>query len=155
MLLLAVCCSSIAHTSQPWSGKVIYDVTPLNVEASEWDYLPHTMTYETNGKAWKITEKGTSFERIWMGTFERLDYHVIFNFLGHAVELIEQCPTTTPNVSGQWYEHDAPCSWAIAALPKSCTLKDGPSLYQINVREKADIPDRKWDRKAFELPAGY
>ena len=89
VLVMFGACSHLAIASKPWSGRVIYDVQPMNTVASEWDYLPQTITYETNGEAWRVTEQGTSFERIWIGAFDALEFSVLFHFLGHAVELLE------------------------------------------------------------------
>ena len=143
------------QATEPWSGTVVYDVEPLNIEASGWDYLPKTITYETNGEDWRITEQGTSFERIWIGSFEASEYHVLFHFLGHAVELLEPCPASPSDDAVECYEHYAPCPWPMNSLPKSCTLHDGPASYLISAREKVETPPRNWGRNAFQLPAGY
>lgn len=140
---------------KPWSGTITYDVQALNNEASDWDYLPQTISYHTNGKAWKIVEQGTSFERIWMGNLDEEKFHVLFHFLGHAVELLEPCPAASDDPNGEWYDAAAPCPWALLALPKSCTLRDGPATYRIAVREKVDRAAKDWKRTFFELPEEY
>lgn len=148
-------CSHSALASRPWSGKVIYDVQPMNAVASEWDYLPQTITYETNGDAWRITEQGTSFERIWIGEFDAPEFSVLFHFLGHAVELLEFCLKGEPGNAGEWYDAPAPCAWPVKFLPKSCVLADGPASYRIVSRERIEMPIRSWSGNAFELPKGY
>lgn len=148
-------CSHLAIASKPWSGRVIYDVQPMNTVASEWDYLPQTITYETNGEAWRITEQGTSFERIWIGVFDALEFSVLFHFLGHAVELLESCSSGEPSNAGTWYDAPAPCAWPVKSLPKSCILSDGPASFRISSRERIEMPIRSWSEDAFELPEGY
>jgi hypothetical protein len=144
-----------AIAAKPWSGKIIYDVQPMNSAASEWDYLPQTITYETNGKDWRITEQGTSFERIWIGEFDAAEFSVLFHFLGHAVELLEPCPNEVLDGEGQWFDAPAPCAWSLRALPKSCILRDGPASFRILVHERTDVPIRNWEKNTFVLPEGY
>ncbi len=141
--------------SKPWSGQIVYKVESLNAEASAWDYLPQTITYETNGEAWKIIEQGTSFERIWLGNFEDEDYYILFHFLGHAIELLESCPSIDESAAGKLFDSPAPCPWSLPALPESCVLSDGPASFQITAIQKLDIPAKNWERKSFQLPKGY
>jgi len=176
-LLICLPSAQAEDNGKPWSGTITYDVQALNNEASDWDYLPQTISYHTNGQAWKIVERGTSFERIWMGnldgenfqivergtSFERIwmgnldgeNFHVLFHFLGHAVELLEPCPPASDDPNGEWYEAAAPCPWPVGALPKSCTLRDGPATYRIAVREKVDRAVKDWKKSFFELPQEY
>ncbi|MDA8606723.1 hypothetical protein N9L13_06795 [Flavobacteriales bacterium] len=157
LLSLLICLPSAQaeDNGKPWSGTITYDVQALNNEASDWDYLPQTISYHTNGQAWKIVERGTSFERIWMGNLDGENFHVLFHFLGHAVELLEPCPPASDDSKGEWYEAAAPCPWPVSALPKSCTLRDGPATYRIAVREKVDRAVKDWKQSFFELPQEY
>ena len=157
ILSLLICSPSAQaeDNGKPWSGTITYDVQALNNEASDWDYLPQTISYHTNGQAWKIVERGTSFERIWMGNLGGENFHVLFHFLGHAVELLEPCPPASDDSKGEWYEAAAPCPWPVGALPKSCTLRDGPATYRIAVREKVDRAVKDWKQSFFELPQEY
>jgi hypothetical protein len=154
-LLIYLPSARAEDNGKPWSGTITYDVQALNNEASDWDYLPQTISYHTNGKAWKIVERGTSFERIWIGNLDSENFHVLFHFLGHAVELLEPCPPASDDPNGEWYEAAAPCPWPVGSLPKSCTLRDGPATYRIAVREKVDRAVKDWKRSFFELPQEY
>jgi hypothetical protein len=154
-LLICLPSAQAEDNGKPWSGTITYDVQALNNEASDWDYLPQTISYHTNGQAWKIVERGTSFERIWMGNLDDENFHVLFHFLGHAVELLEPCPPASDDPNGEWYEAAAPCPWPVIALPKSCTLRDGPATYRIAVREKVDRAVKDWKQSFFERPQEY
>ena len=63
LLFLMLAGHAVAGAQDAWSGEVVFDVTPRQASESQWDYLPHTVTFETNGEAWRILEQGTSFEQ--------------------------------------------------------------------------------------------
>lgn len=147
-----------AQSSSDWSGSVEYRVNPGNSEQTSWDYLPQTITYHTDGVHWRIDERGTSFERIWLGQHDATTYHVLFHFLGHAVELLETCPTQTRTESMDVKGNPAPCPWQSESrlmLEEEMTLTDGPVQYTIEQTQKQTMVRRYWPRGHFDLPEGY
>jgi len=153
--------TSIFACAQPpsnWSGSVEYVVSPGDTEPTSWDYLPQSITYQTDGVHWRIDERGTSFERIWLGQHGATTYHVLFHFLGHAVELLETCPTLTRVESMDVKGKPAPCPWQSEAhliLEEEMTLTDGPAEYTIEQTQKQSMVSRYWPRGHFDLPKGY
>ena len=150
--------SAHAQQSQNWSGRIEYVVSPGDLEATRWDYLPQTITYETDGTHWRIDERGTSFERIWLGQHGASTYRVLFHFLGHAVELLETCPSTERSDSRDFKEKIAPCPWQSEArhvLKEQMTLTDGPARYTIEQSQMQSMVRRYWPKGHFDLPEGY
>ena len=143
---------AVAGAQDTWSGAVIFDVTPRQATESQWDYLPHTVTYETNGEAWRILEQGTSFERVWIGEHGTPTHHILFHFLGHAVELEERC-TGEPIAQFDW--GPAPCPWNVDEERAVLFVSDGPVRYELNEQSKRAMNRSNWDRKHFDLPNGY
>ncbi len=141
-----------AGSQGAWSGEVVFDVTPRQATESQWDYLPHTITYETNGEEWRILEQGTSFERVWLGKHGVPTHHILFHFLGHAVELEERC---TSESIAQFDWGPAPCPWNVEAESAVLFVSDGPVRYELNVQTKRAVKRSNWDRKHFDLPHGY
>lgn len=141
-----------AGSQGAWSGEVVFDVTPRQATESQWDYLPHTITYETNGEEWRILEQGTSFERVWLGKHGVPTHHILFHFLGHAVELEERC---TSESIAQFDWGPAPCPWNVEAESAVLFVSDGPVRYELNVQTKRVVKRSNWDRKHFDLPHGY
>lgn len=141
---------------QTWSGEALYQVTTKHLPESQWDYLPVALTWETNGRDWKLTETGTSFERVWLGAFDADEYHVLFHFLGHRVELVESCNhDQVRSREGNADLGAGPCSWPTEFLPETCTLTDGPATYDIELTSAAPVDAADWDRKHFKIPPGY
>lgn len=156
LLLISWGISANAQSNASWSGSAHYAVTPLVQDSTDWDYLPLELDFETNGNEWKISERGTSFERNWYGQFGSENYRVFFHFLGHAVELLEPCQ----NESNDTVIHAedlgrAPCCWGIAQLPLQIELQDGPARYTINLTNHEAIRSDKWPENHFEFPDGY
>ena len=143
---------AFAGAQGAWSGEVIFDVTPRQATESQWDYLPQTVTYETNGEAWRILEQGTSFERVWIGEHGAPTHHILFHFLGHAVELKERCASES---IAQFDWGPAPCPWIVEAENAVLFVSDGPVRYELNERSKRTVKRSNWDRKHFELPNGH
>ena len=135
-----------------WSGEVVFEVTPRQANESQWDYLPHTVTYETNGEAWRILEQGTSFERVWLGEHGAATHRILFHFLGHAVELEERC-AGEPIAQFDW--GPAPCPWNFDAGSAVLFVSDGPVRYELNELTKRAVKRSEWTRKHFDLPSGY
>lgn len=151
MSITSVCCSQT-----PWSGKAVYDVTIKHLPESQWDYLPVALTWETNGREWKLTETGTSFERVWLGAFDAEEYHILFHFLGHRVELVEACGKEDVSpCKGNADFGAGPCAWPTEFLPETCTLRDGPATYDIELTSTTRVEADDWDRKHFKMPSGY
>lgn len=162
-----------------WSGEIEYAVSAVEAPADRWDFLPQSLTLQTDGSHFRMIESGTDFERIWLVNGE--DVHILFHFLGHAVELLESCPTgnitssfPTTNeqhvvaghttqlvqcVTGPALEAQdlgsAPCIWPTARMPLECTLADGKARYQITAISVRSIPRKQWKRRHFDLPSGY
>lgn len=152
LLFLMLAGHAVAGAQEAWSGEVVFDVTPRQANESQWDYLPHTVTYETNGEAWRILELGTSFERIWLGEHSAPSHHILFHFLGHAVELEERCKSAQ-NTQLDW--GPAPCPWNIDAGSAVLYVSDGPVSYELKALTKRTVKSSEWDRKHFDLPGGY
>ena len=84
-----------ASLNAQWSGTVVYAVqTENDFQPKGLDYLPQQVILETNGQQFRILETGTDFERVWL--MDEDEAHVLFHFLGHAVELLEPCPKSQP-----------------------------------------------------------
>lgn len=143
---------SFADAQDGWTGEVIFDVTPGQADQGQWDYIPHTVTYQTDGQAWRILEQGTSFERIWLGAHGAPTHHILFHFLGHAVELEERC-TGEPIAQFEW--GPVPCPWSIDASRSLLFVNDGPVRYELKERSVRAVRRSEWDRKHFGLPRGY
>jgi hypothetical protein len=162
-----------------WSGTVVYSVHgKTNKETQKRDYLPEQVVLETNGNAFRILETGTDFERIWL--LDDHEGHVLFHFLGHAVELLEPCPQSRPLIlssragtreiagirgdltrraTGWAVESEilglAPCGWPTAWIPLQCTIQDGQASYELIAETVTEMPKKKWPRKHFQIPEGY
>ena len=164
---LLLLCASVAWTQSPptWSGRVQYRAVPSAQAVPEtspgamekWDYLPKQVVWETNGGHWRLVEKGTSFERLWYGQFDSNTYHVLFHFLGHAVELLETCP---PPLAKTDHPESfdlglAPCAWSVGALPREIELTDGPAAYRLIMESQETIAPSEWEEDHFTMPLGY
>ena len=79
-------------------------------------------------------EQGTSFERIWLGAHGAPTHHILFHFLGHAVELEERC-TGEPIAQFEW--GPVPCPWSIDASRSLLFVNDGPVRYELKERSGA------------------
>lgn len=152
LLCLMLVGHAVSGAQDAWSGEVVFDVDPRLANESQWDYLPHTVTYETNGEAWRILEQGTSFERIWLGEHSAPTHHILFHFLGHAVELEEDCKNTR---IAQFDWGPAPCPWNVDAGGTVLFVSDGPVRYDLKEQTKRAVKRSEWDRRHFELPNGY
>lgn len=142
---------AFANAQSGWSGEAIFDVNPVEASESQWDYIPHTITYQTDGEHWRVLEQGTSFERIWIGNHGASDYHILFHFLGHAIELEEPCP---PGRTAALEWGAVPCPWSDASS-EEIRVKDGPVQYALLQRSVRSIPHAGWSRNHFDLPSGY
>ncbi|MAI22473.1 MAG: hypothetical protein CL828_00290 [Crocinitomicaceae bacterium] len=143
---------AVAGAQSDWSGEVVFDVNPLHTSKSQWDYIPHTIIYQTNGERWRVLEQGTSFERVWIGEHAAPEHHILFHFLGHAVELESSCSAKrTP----QFKWGLAPCPWSTDALGEKLFVQDGPVQYALTERSLHTVKHSDWDRKHFHLPGGY
>ncbi len=151
LILIMVVSNAIANAQDTWSGEVIFDVNPMHVRAGQWDYIPHTITYKTDGKDWCIQEEGTSFERIWFGEHEAKAYRILFHFLGHAVELDEACGSKETAVFN-WGA--IPCPW-IADAHLGLMVEDGPVSYILEERSSRSVKRSEWRSKDFDKPKGY
>ena len=155
-----------------------YTVQAKNTDIQGLDYLPEQVILETNGQAFRILEMGTDFERIWL--LNDHEGHVLFHFLGHAVELLEPCPLSTPPIlssragtkevagvsgiitrraTGWAIESEAlglaPCSWPTAWIPLQCTIQDGQASYDLIAETVTNKPKKQWPRRHFQIPDGY
>lgn len=153
LLLLGCLWALLANGQTPWSGMVEFAVEPLAVEAGDWDYIPQTVTYETNGKDWRILERGTSFERIWIGRHGAPEYHILFHFLGHAVELLEACESGDVLEARDWGV--PPCPWTKALPSGELEIQDGPARYALRLESVTAAKPTWWDRGHFAMPPGY
>jgi len=154
MTSMLACAQSLSE----WSGSIEYAVSPGEMERSTWDYLPQTITYQTDGTHWRIHERGTSFERIWLGQHGATSFHVLFHFLGHAVELLESCPTMTHSDSFDFKGIPAPCPWqsgTLTVLEEEMTVTDGPARYTMVQTQQQAVVKRNWPKGHFDLPEGY
>ena len=152
LLCLMLAGHAVAGAQGAWSGVVVFDVTPRQADESQWDYLPHTVTYETNGEAWRILEQGTSFERVWLGKHGVPTHHILFHFLGHAVELEEFCAGES---TAQFDWGLAPCPWNVDEERAVLFVSDGPVRYDLSERTKRAVKYSEWKRRHFDLPGGY
>lgn len=148
--LAAVCASACGQSG--WSGTAEFTVEPLNVNASDWDYIPQSVVYETDGKNWRIVERGTSFERVWIGQHTADRYHILFHFLGNAVELEATCEAGVVR-STTW--GIPPCPWADAATEDRVVITDGPVQYALERSSSTAAKPTWWDRGHFDIPPGY
>ena len=168
-----------ASLNAQWSGTVVYAVqTESDFQPKGLDYLPQQVVLETNGQQFRILETGTDFERVWL--MDEDEAHVLFHFLGHAVELLEPCPNVQPLIlAGRGGTRDvagitgiitrrstgwaveseqlgtAPCGWPTAWIPLQCTIEDGQARYELVAQSVVDLPKKQWPRKHFDLPEGY
>jgi hypothetical protein len=161
-----------------WSGTITYAAEANNVPPEGLDYLPTNVVLETDGKNFRIVETGTDFERIWLINDD--EAHVLFHFLGHAVELLEICPSSRPvsvesrggmkeiagmkgalcrRATGWAVEAEtlgaAPCLWPTAWIPLQCTIEDGAAHYTLTAQTIAAVNRKDWPRKHFDIPPGY
>lgn len=177
--LLLACLLFTGSLRAQWSGTVVYNVqTESNFQPLGLDYLPLQVVLETNGQQFRILETGTDFERIWLMNEE--ESHVLFHFLGHAVELLEPCPQARPLIlsgrggtrevagmtgiitrrsTGWAVESEtlgqAPCGWPTAWIPLQCTVQDGQATYELVAQSIIEKSKKQWARKHFDLPDGY
>lgn len=157
LLLLGCFWGVLANGQTPWSGVVEFAVEPIAMEDGDWDYIPQTVTYETNGADWRILERGTSFERIWLGRHGAAEYHILFHFLGHAVELLEGCPPADGNTN-DWQGTEwgvPPCPWLAAVQAGALHINDGPARYALRLESMTEAKPTWWDRRHFAMPPGY
>ncbi len=178
-LLLCLGSLCLVPANAQWSGTVVYNVqTENNIDQRGLDYLPQQVVLETNGRQFRILETGTDFERIWL--LDGQEGHVLFHFLGHAVELLEPCPQYRPLIvsdrggtkevcgltgiitrrsTGYAVESEmlgqAPCSWPTAWVPLQCTIKDGQASYELIAQKVTEKQKKQWPRKHFDMPKGY
>ena len=161
-----------------WSGTITYAAEATDVSPDGLDYLPTHVILETDGENFRIVETGTDFERIWLIHDE--EAHVLFHFLGHAVELLEICPNSRPvfvenrggmkeiaGMSGAlcrratgWAVEAkdlgaAPCLWPTASIPLQCTIEDGTAHYTLTAQTISAVSRKDWPRKHFDMPDGY
>ena len=177
LLLASMLFTSSLHAQ--WSGTIVYNVqAETNIQPQGLDYLPQQVILETNGQQFRIVEKGTDFERIWL--MDEEESHVLFHFLGHAVELLEPCPQARPLIltdrggtrevagmtgiitrrsTGWAVESEtlgqAPCGWPTAWIPLQCTMQDGQATYDLVAQSIIEKSKKQWPRKHFDLPEGY
>ena len=151
-ILAVAAANTLAFGQSEWSGTAEFTVEAEDVKAGDWDYIPQSVQYETDGVHWRILEQGTSFERIWMGRHGADRYHILFHFLGNAVELEERC---APEVAEALPWGMPPCPWAEGASAGQVAVTDGPVQYTLVLVASRTAHPNSWSRKHFDLPHGY
>ena len=149
--MLDACRLLVAGAQDAWSGEVIFDVTPRQATESQWDYLPQTVTYETNGEAWRILEQGTSFERVWIGSMARpptTSCSISSAMPWNSRNAAQANPSRNSN-------GDRPHAHGTLMLEVLLFVNDGPVRYELKEQSKRAVKCSNWDRKHFELPNGY
>lgn len=135
-----------------WSGTAEFTVEAEDVKPGDWDYIPQSVQYETDGVRWRIVEQGTSFERVWIGEHGAESFHILFHFLGNAVELREGCaPVSVEPLP--W--GIPPCPWAQGASAEQVAVADGPVRYTLALVKSRPERPGSWSRNHFDLPPGY
>lgn len=151
VIAFTACCTLMLGQSQ-WSGTAEFTVEAEDVKPGDWDYIPQSVQYDTDGVHWRIVEQGTSFERVWIGEHGADRYHILFHFLGNAVELQEDCAPVGVK-SLPW--GPPPCPWAQGASAERVAVNDGPVRYALVLTDIREERPSSWGRKHFDLPPGY
>jgi hypothetical protein len=128
----------LAQPSAFFGGTILYSVEPLDVPDSRSAHVPTEVELSTNGTDFRVVERGSDFERVWVQQAGEARVH--FHFLGHAISLAVPCePPTAQELVTDELLGSGPCFWPGSFMPITWVHSEDGMTYRLQLERVTPV----------------